>query len=456
MEAPKSTVKVTSSEEQRHLETFIVPNFTVKDLLSVIPPHCFERSALKSSYYILQDVVIIAGLVLGFQKLETYITPEHINLPHPALYAVAKWCMWTFYGFCVGLPATGLWVIGHECGHQAFSSSKFINNSVGWVVHSALGVPYHSWRITHAKHHAHTGHLTEDQVFVPKTRTSHPYGVPKFDPEGEDLIGSTVTKKVQAEMWEALGDSPISAIAWSAAQLIFGWPMYITFNSSGQKRYPKGTNHFNPRRSDLFKSTEFTQILISDFGVLLWMSAMYYWVKNYGWMSMLGYYFVPYLWVNHWLVMITFLQHTDPLLPHYRAAAFTFPRGALATLDRNLMGGSGVLGAIMGWFGAFLTHGIAETHVAHHVASKIPHYNAWEANAALHKRIQQDGLYLQGAPATWGEVVRIFKACKFVEDEGDVVFYKDARGFATRVGVFKDAGKEDSGVEVDDVKVKKE
>ena len=155
--------------------------------------------------------------------------------------------------------------------------------------------------------------------------------------------------------------------------------------------------------------------------------------------------------------MITFLQHTDPLLPHYRPGAFTFPRGALSTLDRSLMGGNGILGAIMGWFGATLTHGIAETHVAHHVSSKIPHYNAWEANAALHKRIQQDGLYLQGLPATWGEVVRIFKACKFVEDEGDVVFYKDAKGFAKRVAVIRDGTNttaSDSGIEVDDEKPK--
>jgi len=76
---------------------------------------------------------------------------------------------------------------------------------------------------------------------------------------------------------------------------------------------------------------------------------------------------------NHWLVLITFLQHTDPLLPHYRSEEFTFPRGALATLNRNLLGD---LGSFMGWIGATTTHGISETHVAHHVSSKIPHYNA--------------------------------------------------------------------------------
>ena len=110
--------------------------------------------------------------------------------------------------------------------------------------------------------------------------------------------------------------------------------------------------------------------------------------------------------------MITFLQHTDPMLPHYRASAFTFPRGALTTMDRNLMGGPGLLGSIMGWFGERLTHGISETHVAHHVASKIPHYNAWEANAALKKRLAQDGMFLDGPGATWGEVVRILRECK--------------------------------------------
>lgn len=447
--------------EHVELEEFVVPNLTVKDLLSVIPSHCFERSALRSSLYILQDVAIISGLVYLFNEvLDPLITPEHINYPHPALYRLAKWSLWTLYGFCVGLPATGLWVVAHECGHQSFSSSKFINNSVGWVLHSALGVPYHSWRISHAKHHAHTGHMTEDQVFVPKTRSSHPAKLPAFDAAETDLAGSHVSQKMQSELWDALGDSPLSAMGWSTAQLLFGWPLYIMINASGQKWYPKGNNHFNPFARPLFKASEVSQIIVSDIGVALWLSAMAYWVYNFGWNSMLSYYFVPYLWVNHWLVLITFLQHTDPLLPHYRAAAFTFPRGALTTMDRNLMGGDGILGGIMGWFGATLTHGISETHVAHHVASKIPHYHAWEANAALHERIRREGLDLKGLPATWGEVVRTVKACKFVEDTGDVIFYKDAKGFAKRVAVFRDANggasaASDSGIDVDEPKKSK-
>lgn len=107
--------------------------------------------------------------------------------------------------------------------------------------------------------------------------------------------------------------------------------------------------------------------------------------------------------------MITFLQHTDPVLPHYRAPEFTFQRGALSTLDRNLLGDLGPIGA---WVGVTLTHGISETHVLHHVSSKIPHYNAWEAAAALRARLAQAGIELQGAPGGWSEVYRVFKECK--------------------------------------------
>ena len=120
-----------------------------------------------------------------------------------------RWAAWCLYWFGAGLSMTGLWVIAHECqfrfpffhfesssslskrrfspptsshelrelihcragGHQAFSTSKTLNNAVGFVIHSLLLVPYHSWRISHSKHHAATGHMTRDEVFIPRTRS---------------------------------------------------------------------------------------------------------------------------------------------------------------------------------------------------------------------------------------------------------------------------------------------
>lgn len=46
---------------------------------------------------------------------------------------------------CQGAVATGVWVIAHECGHQAFSKWQAVNDGFGLVLHSVLLVPYYSW-----------------------------------------------------------------------------------------------------------------------------------------------------------------------------------------------------------------------------------------------------------------------------------------------------------------------
>jgi len=383
-----------------------------------------------------------AFVIWCFYKVTTYVD-NLIDTPDFLLYFFFKVALWSLYGFWAGLFATGLWVIGHECGHQSFSDSKTINNTVGWIVHSALGVPYHSWRISHAKHHASTGHMTQDQVFVPHTRSE--VGLKPCDSAREDKLGAWVTEEIKKELWEALGDSPIGVVLNSATYLIGGWPSYILCNSSGQSRYPKGSNHFNPS-SPMYAPHQYEQVMISVLGVLLWLAGVALSVYNWGFLTVFRTYLVPYLWVNHWLVLITFLQHTDPLLPHYRAAEFTFTRGALATLDRNLLGD---LGSVMSWIGAHATHGISETHILHHISSKIPHYNAWEASDVLRKKLSTYGIPIQGRPGGWAEVYRVYKECKFVEDDGDVIFFKNAYGLAQVRPRLPESSSSDSGVDVD-------
>lgn len=86
------------------------------------------------------------------------------------------------------------------------------------ITPSRLGVPYHSWRITHGKHHAATGHMDQDQVFVPSTRSE--LGLKPLDPTKEDRLGARVTDEVKKELWEALGDSPIGATLGAASYLV--------------------------------------------------------------------------------------------------------------------------------------------------------------------------------------------------------------------------------------------
>lgn len=62
--------------------------------------------------------------------------------------------------------------------------------------------------------------------------------------------------------------------------------------------------------------------------------------------------------------MFTYLHHSDPTIPHYRKAEWSFLRGAAATVDRPLLG----------WCGRFFFHNISHDHVAHRMFSKNINY----------------------------------------------------------------------------------
>lgn len=132
---------------------------------------------------------------------------------------------------------------------------------------------------------------------------------------------------------------------------LFGWPAYLFTNASGQAWYPTWTNHFDPK-SLIFDARHRSDVLISDaFLIGMFTLLTLFGQKMGGFGEVVKYYGIPYLAVNHWLVMITYLQHTDPQLPHYRADQWNFVRGALCTIDRNLLGP----------VGPYLMHGITET-----------------------------------------------------------------------------------------------
>lgn len=75
----------------------------------------------------------------------------------------------------------------------------------------------------------------------------------------------------------------------------------------------------------------------------------------------------------------------------------------------------------------------------------------WEASDAIKKKLSTAGIRvpIEGRPGGWSELFRVYKECKFVEDEGDVVFYKNAYGLAQMRPVMPESEVGDSGVEVD-------
>jgi len=67
----------------------------------------------------------------------------------------------------------------------------------------------------------------------------------------------------------------------------------------------------------------------------------------------------------------------------------------------------------------------------------------------LKKRLAASNIYLEGRPGGWAEVYRVFRECKFVEDEGNILFYKNAKGHAASRPIIPGDVASDSGIELE-------
>lgn len=358
--------------------------FTLADIRAAIPAHCFERSALISGSYLLRDIAMLAALGLGIYHADNFLSTS--QLP-----GVLRATAWLVYWIITGQVAMGVWILGHEAGHRAFSTSDLINDGVGWLLHSMLLLPYHSWRISHSHHHAATNSMEDDAVFVPRTRSEALQSPPLLPPTA----------------WAA----------WNTAiYVLFGWPTYLLFNFPGPAKYAAtGTgllqrSHYNPS-AVLFTPAQWWSVVISDIGVLLVWGGVVAASLRWGLLTVIAYYGIPIAIVYGNLVVLTLLQHTDVFVPHFRGEGFSWLAGALCTVDRTY-----------GWGIDTLWHRISDTHVVHHLFSTMPFYHAAEATAAVKDILGE--YYLQDPTPIPLALWRAIRHCHFVEDSGETVFYE--------------------------------
>lgn len=269
---------------------FKLPDFSIKDIRDAIPAHCYQRSGARGLGYVARDVATLASVFYIFHK---FVTAENISST-----PVRSLC-WTMYTVIQGLVGTGVWVLAHECGHQSFSPSKGLNDTVGWVLHSSLLVPYFSWKISHGKHHKATGNLERDMVFVPKTREEYVSKVGYYVHEISELAEET----------------PIVTAGTLLVQQLGGWFSYLVANLTGHNHHERqpegrgkgkqnglfgGVNHFNPS-SPLYEAKDAKLIYLSDLGLAITASVLFAIGYKYGMANLTVWYILPYLWVNHWL-----------------------------------------------------------------------------------------------------------------------------------------------------------
>jgi acyl-lipid omega-6 desaturase (Delta-12 desaturase) len=132
---------------------------TLAQFRRVIPKAYCRPSAFRSWWTLIRVLISIAACVFGIYSLELHAI-GNLFWRIPALVV-----LWVIYGWVL----VALFVIGHDCGHNSFSTRHWINTLVGHFCMSPLGNGFHAWKLTHNQHHAHTqlrGHEVDWASFL--------------------------------------------------------------------------------------------------------------------------------------------------------------------------------------------------------------------------------------------------------------------------------------------------
>jgi fatty acid desaturase len=164
---------------------------------------------------------------------------------------------------------------------------------------------------------------------------------------------------------ELVEETPLYTMLKLIGHQIAGWQLYLLFNFTAGPKSRRGKeevsrfsqSHFSPF-SAAFEENQAFDIFLSDLGLAITATGIWYAAQFLGWGTISLLYIAPYFWVHHWLIAITYLHHTHPQVPHYDNGTWTYTRGAMATVDRDF-----------GFIGRNVFHRIIEDHVVHHIFS---------------------------------------------------------------------------------------
>merc|ERR1712176_1381896 len=346
-----------------------------REIKAVLPADCFTPDTTTS-------LSCLSVSLIG-TALCTFAGVKALSIFNPS--TILSFPFWTAYSAITGTVAMGLWVLAHECGHGAFSKDRRIQDTVGYIIHSLMLVPYYSWQRSHAVHHRYCNHMELGETHVPEP------------------MKDKTSPSIKARSWlvEKLGKKNGLNI-WGALQcflhLVIGWPAYLMIGATGGPARGM-TNHFYPDpltkpdipSKELFKGKWKEKVVRSDIGIA----------------EVMALYGGPLLVINAWLVIYTWLQHTDVDVPHFSMDDHYYVKGALHTIDRpyDKLDPWGIVD--------FLHHKIGSTHVAHHFDSTIPHYKAKAATEAIKENFPE--LYLYDPTPIHKALWRVCKGCTAVE-----------------------------------------
>ncbi|KAF7308510.1 Delta-12 fatty acid desaturase protein [Mycena chlorophos] len=386
----------------RKNKPFSPPKLTLAQVRAGLPPQLFEKNTFWGFAYLSRDLAcatLLYKLAWQIPTVTQFLT-ENVS---PAAGTAASWALWSAYCWCQGIVFMGFWTIAHEAGHMNISPYAYVNHLTGLLCHSFLMTPFFGWRASHNAHHKATMNLEREENWVPHTRKE--FQLPEK---------SIAQPHDYREVFE---DAPLYTLIRMIVQQSIGWNFYLATNATGHPRYPAGTNHFSPY-SQLFRPSQRFGIILADLTLIGagYLHYLYASQPGVGFLNWFRLWFIPYSFVNNWIVMLTFLHHCDPTIPYYKKSQWTFLRGALSTIDRPFLG----------WAGEVFLHHVSRHHVGHHLFVNVPFYNQPKVTEYL-KKVLPDH-YNYDSTNMYRAFWRNFTECCFIEDEGDILFFKNKNG----------------------------
>jgi len=338
---------------------------TMAEVAAAIPAHCKVLDTKKSMAYFFMSTGIVLAMGLA---ANAFVPVKAAFLP-----------FWLAYAAVCGTAAFGFWLMGHECGHFAFSNNLALQDAVGFFSHTMCLTPYFSWQRSHAVHHSKVNHMYEGESHVPKETGD---GYAHYMRELRFNCGKLVHG------------------LWSMWVVSTGWVLYLMFGASGGPAYGL-TNHFWPKgvfKTKLFPKKWHAKVIASGAAVIGVVAALAYWAKCTSFATVAAVYGGPWAIMNAWLGIVTLLHHTDVDVPHLEGEEWNYIRGAFLTIDRPYY-------KIVDW----VQHHIGSTHVLHHINPRVPHYHAQEATEAIKKAFPD--LYLHDPTPVHVALWRVVTNC---------------------------------------------
>lgn len=303
---------------------------TLRKIRQAIPPECYQIHEGFALWSLARAVT--TSLCFLFLLTQLPLTANWELLWQLPLLLI----LW----FLFALSLVGLFVLGHDCGHHAFSKHRRRNYLVGHIAMSPFMLGFHNWRIAHNHHHAFTQMRNNDTDWPEQMVTQAEY---------------------QQQPWLKKAHSRVG----------FGTPvgLVVAFWVSTARRLFIPLGFPQIRLNQLFRQ----QLRFSNVVTLVCstaaVSAIFYWG---GWWVFCKYYLIPICIGNTVGSLFTMLHHTNADSLVFEPKDWTPFRGqVVSTFEVRFP-----------WWMEYLCFDI-NIHLPHHLGPQIPWYHLRQASQAL-------------------------------------------------------------------------